>query len=69
MNDDDLRAWLWLLRAPGLSPPLALRLISEYGDAATALAAGRGGWSRLGLSRTACDALAAPDVTDRKSVV
>lgn len=63
MNDDDLRAWLWLLRAPGLSPPLALRLISEYGDAATALAAGRGGWSRLGLSRTACDALAAPDVT------
>lgn len=61
MNDDDLRAWLWLLRAPGLSPPLAIRLISEYGDAATALAAGRGGWSRLGLPRAACDALAAPD--------
>lgn len=61
MNDDDLRAWLWLLRAPGVSPPLALRLIEQYGDAAAALAAGRSNWSRLGLPRGACVALAEPD--------
>jgi DNA processing protein len=61
MNDDDLRAWLWLLRAPGVSPPLAMRLIGQYGDAADALAAGPGQWSRLGLSRDACVALAQPD--------
>ncbi|MDB5968266.1 MAG: dprA [Hydrocarboniphaga sp.] len=61
MNDEDLRAWLWLLRAPGVSPPLAVRLIEQYGDAATVLAAGRGNWSRLGLSREACTGLAEPD--------
>jgi DNA processing protein len=61
MNDDELRAWLWLLRAPGISPALALRLIGQYGDAATALAAGRSAWSRLGLSRAACQGLAEPD--------
>ncbi|WP_428310926.1 DNA-processing protein DprA [Hydrocarboniphaga sp.] len=61
MNDDDLRAWLWLLRAPGVSPAPAMRLIDQYGDAATALAAGRGNWSRLGLPAAACIALAEPD--------
>lgn len=61
MNDDELRAWLWLLRAPGISPALAVRLIEHYHTAAAVLAAGPGGWSRLGLSRAACRALAEPD--------
>jgi DNA processing protein len=61
MNDDDLRAWLWLLRAPGVSPALAVRLIEHYGDARAVLAAGSGNWRQLGLTREACMALAKPD--------
>lgn len=56
-----LRAWLVLLRVPGLGPARLSELLEAAGGAEAALAGGARFARRLGMPATLVDALAAPD--------
>jgi DNA processing protein len=58
----DARAWLTLLRAPGLGGARIRQLLARHGSAAAALAAGRSGWRAAGLPEAASAALQQPDL-------
>ena len=55
------RAWLALIRAPGLGPGLGERLLQHLGSPEAVLAAGRNAWRDTGAEEAVCDALASPD--------
>jgi len=53
--------WLALVRAPGIGPATALRLLARFGDPEPLFAAGRGGWAEAGLPAALQEGLARPD--------
>lgn len=55
------RAWLTLLLAPGVGPVAGMRLISAFGDAESALAAGPSGWRGAGIASHCFEGLRHPD--------
>lgn len=61
MNETGLRAWLALVRAPGLGPARGARLLARHGSPAAILAAGDAAWTAAGLPESAREALAKPD--------
>jgi DNA processing protein len=56
-----LRHWLALLRAPGVGPATALRLLSRFGDPQTLFAASPADWSAAGLPSALHEGLRKPD--------
>ena len=58
---DATRAWLALLRMPGIGPARGRRLLAHCGGAEAVLAAGEREWRRAGLEESVCRALAKPD--------
>lgn len=61
MKAHELRAWLALIRAPGIGPVTAGRLLAQFGDASTVLAAGPAAWRRAGLEERLFAGLQRPD--------
>ncbi len=61
MDQGELRSWLALIRAPGLGPGRARRLLERFGEAAAVLDAGVPAWRGAGLADPLCQALAQPD--------
>lgn len=61
MDADTLKAWLTLIRAPGIGPVTAAKLLQHFPDPEALLAAGPGGWRRVGLDGDLHTGLAAPD--------
>lgn len=61
MNSDALRAWLALVRAPGIGPVTAARLLDFFHSAESILAAGPRGWRSAGLEAELHAGLSAPD--------
>ena len=61
MPPEELRGWLKLIRCPGLGAGPLVELVQRYGSAEAALAAGRSGWSAVGVPRATWDALEALD--------
>lgn len=61
MAPDELRAWLRLIRCPGLGAQAMFALVDRYGGAAAALGAGYSGWQAAGLSRANWNGLDALD--------
>ncbi len=57
----EARAWLTLIRAPGLGGVRIRELLGRFGSAAAAIAAGPSGWRQAGIPAAACDALSQPD--------
>lgn len=55
------RAWLALIRTPGLGPGLGERLLQRLGSPEAILSAGRSAWRDAGADQAVCDALASPD--------
>ncbi|MGQ0502841.1 MAG: DNA-processing protein DprA [Panacagrimonas sp.] len=55
MPPEELRAWLRLIRAPGLGARPILDLVAAFGSAAAALDAGAAAWQRLGVDPKAWD--------------
>ncbi|MGQ0586323.1 MAG: DNA-processing protein DprA [Gammaproteobacteria bacterium] len=53
--------WLALIRAPGVGPATALRLLRHFGDPAAVFAAGAAGWSAAGVPLALQQGLLAPD--------
>jgi DNA processing protein len=53
--------WLALVRAPGIGPATALRLLARFGDPERLFAAGPGGWAQAGLPAALHEGLARPD--------
>src|SRR5690349_25067991 len=53
--------WLALVRAPGIGPATALRLLARFGDPDVLFAAGPAGWAQAGLPATLHEGLARPD--------
>jgi DNA processing protein len=53
--------WLALVRAPGIGPATALRLLARFGDPERLVAAGRAGWAEAGLPAALQEGLARPD--------
>lgn len=47
--DPSLRHWLALIRAPGIGPAMALRLLERFGDPQTLFAAGADAWTAAGV--------------------
>jgi DNA processing protein len=56
----EARAWLSLLRAPGVGGVRVRQLLARCGSAAAALAGGRAAWREAGLSEAAIASLASP---------
>lgn len=61
MAPDELRAWVRLLRCPGLGARPLIDLIGHYASAAAVVDAGSAAWKRHGLADDACRALAQLD--------
>ena len=61
MADDALRHWLALLRAPGIGPATADRLLKIFHTAEGIFAAGPRGWRSAGLDARLHAGLSAPD--------
>jgi DNA processing protein len=57
----ELRAWLALIRVPGLGPQRARRLLAAHVGPEAVLAAGPAAWRGAGLNDSACKGLAEPD--------
>lgn len=57
MQPDELRAWLKLIRCPGLGARALTGLIERYGSAEAAIDAGRSAWSAAGIARETWDDL------------
>lgn len=53
--------WLALVRAPGIGPATALRLLARFGDPQALFAAGPGGWAEAGLPAALQASLLEPD--------
>lgn len=53
--------WLALIRAPGIGPATALRLLARFGDPESLFAAGSEGWAQAGLPVALQAGLARPD--------
>ncbi|MGH8162838.1 MAG: DNA-processing protein DprA, partial [Rhodanobacteraceae bacterium] len=60
--DDDIRAWLILLRAPGIGPATLRELIERAGSAGSAIAQSRRLRGELALSRDAIVGIESPDM-------
>lgn len=58
---DSNKYWVALLRAPGVGPILARRLLDYFGDAEAVFSGQRQQWQALGCKGPALDWLAAPD--------
>ncbi|HZP11248.1 MAG TPA: DNA-processing protein DprA [Nevskiaceae bacterium] len=58
---EDLRAWLALLRAPGIGPAWGRQLLEEFHTPLQALSAGPASWERIGLPRALHPSLRKPD--------
>jgi DNA processing protein len=56
-----LRDWLALIRAPGIGPVTAGRLLGQFGGPAAVLAAGPSAWRRAGLDERLFAGLLQPD--------
>jgi DNA processing protein len=56
-----LRDWLALIRAPGVGPGTALRLLARFGDPQALFAAGPEAWSAAGLPQPLQQGLLNPD--------
>ena len=61
MNVVELRAWLALIRAPGIGPATASRLLQRFGTPQAVLAATASQWTAAGLERGLHAGLSAPD--------
>lgn len=61
MDSETLRAWLALLRTPGLGPARGRALLERWGDPRAILNAGRAAWRAAGVPEETCHALAEPD--------
>lgn len=61
MDQGELRSWLALIRAPGLGPGRARRLLERFGEPGAVLDAGVSAWRGAGLADPLCQALAQPD--------
>ena len=59
--EQELRAWLALLRAEHFGAVSVVRLVERYGSAAAALDAGARSWRAEGFRPEQCASLAAPD--------
>jgi len=59
--DSSLRHWLALVRAPGIGPATALRLLERFGDAEPLFAAGPLEWAAAGLPAALHESLRCPD--------
>jgi DNA processing protein len=59
--DDELRAWLTLLQAPGIGPRLSARVVAHCGGPAAALVADQETLRRLGVPAAAVESLRHPD--------
>lgn len=55
------RHWLALIRAPGIGPGTALRLLTRFGDPQALFAAGPAAWTAAGLSPALYAGLLSPD--------
>lgn len=60
-EQEALRAWLRLIRCPGLGLGHVYTLIERYGSAEAAVVAGSSGWKAAGIPDNACTALAGID--------
>ncbi len=58
---EQLRAWLALIRAPGLGPVRARRLLERYQDPVDVLAAGAANWRAAGIGDSLHAGLKSPD--------
>lgn len=58
---DSLSQWLALVRAPGVGPATALRLLARFGDPAALFAAGPGEWAAAGVPPVLHAGLLQPD--------
>ncbi len=58
---EQLRAWLALVRAPGLGPVHASRLLEQHQDPVAVLAAGAAGWRAAGIADRFHAGLKSPD--------
>ena len=63
---EDLRAWLTLLRAPGIGPTWGARLLDHFNTPSAILAAGARGWRTAGLPSALYAGLASPDESGLK---
>jgi DNA processing protein len=61
MDRQTLRAWLALIRTPGLGPARARALLERYAAPPAVLDAGPAAWRAAGLPEETCRALAQPD--------
>ena len=61
MSSDTLRSWLSLIRAPGIGPATAARLLDFFHSPDALLAAGPRGWRSSGLEGSLHEGLAKPD--------
>lgn len=61
MSHDLLQSWLALIRAPGIGPATAARLLDFFHSAETVIAAGPRGWRSAGLEGDLHAGLAKPD--------
>jgi DNA processing protein len=59
--DPQVRHWLALIRAPGIGPGTALRLLTHFGDPQALFAAGREAWVAAGVPLALQDSLQHPD--------
>lgn len=61
MEIDALRAWLRLIRCPGLGARPIRQLVERHGSAEAAVAAGRGAWQSCGVEPVLHEAMTAVD--------
>jgi DNA processing protein len=60
-SSEDLRAWLALLRVPGLGAVRGQRLLQHFGSPVQIFAACRASWRSCGIPDEVCEALGQPD--------
>jgi len=60
-REPERRAWLALMRVPGVGPVLGARLLDRFGTAESIFGAGPSRWRSEGFSAAVCSALAEPD--------
>ena len=61
MTSARISFWLALIRAPGIGPAAALRLLARFGDAPAVFEAGPEAWSAAGLPQALHQGLLSPD--------
>jgi DNA processing protein len=61
-DEANLRAWLSLLRAPGINPAIGAQLLDHFKTPLGVYAAGPSGWRKAGLPTALHEGLAKPDL-------